>query len=122
MSQSSILQNPNFNISTENTSNDCKIEEKSEIESLGDNNSKNVSSPKQNQPILIDLTEKRFDEKSFSTLPNTSNQLKNQSVDRIESLKMEKNRLEEVMQQYSKNIYNMKVCTFKYRKFIVSND
>lgn len=110
ISQSSILEYSNCENLLEK-SNYKKIEEKVEVINLDSDipiKSK-VSSLLYNPPI-IDLTGDALNEKSStSSLTTPCKNSEKLSISDFKSLKMEKERLEEVLKRFTKNINNMKV-------------
>lgn len=118
ISQSSILENCNFDVPLE-VSNNQKIKKNIDVITLDDDyqTTPKVFSLKHN-PIIIDLTGDTHDKKS--SILSKTNILENSeklSIDKYKSLKMEKERLEEIMQRFTKNIDNMKVSSLKYILF-----
>lgn len=103
LSQSSILENSDFEIPLDE-SNEQQIEK---ITLGNDSPTTSKIFPPKNNPPIIDLTGNAFDKK-----PSKSNSFDNSqklTASDYKSLKMEKERLEEVMYQITKNIENMKV-------------
>lgn len=109
--QSSIIEIVNFekhktNINSNNNTSDVqKNKNINKIIDLTDNETKNdkIFSQKQYNPTIIDLTKNEFDEsKKDEILPVVNADL--------ESLTVEKIKIEELMKHYTKNIINMKVC------------
>lgn len=108
ISQSSILENSNFEEPLEK-SNNQKIEKNIEVITLDDDCPKPLSYPVLISPI-IDLTGDAFNEKSsISSIPTPCKNSEKLTISDFKSLKMEKERLEEVLKRFTKNIDNMKV-------------
>lgn len=110
ISQSSILENSSFEVLSDK-SNNQKIEKNIEVITLDDDSPKTstVSSSVYN-PQIIDLTGDAFNKESSVSLITASNKnLEKLTISDFKSLKMEKERLEDVLKRFTKNINNMKV-------------
>lgn len=127
ISQSSILENSNFGVHLDNSNfgvhleklNNQKIEKNIEVITLDDDspNTSQVSFPL--YPPIIDLTGDAFNKKSsISSLPTPSKNSEKLTVSDFKSLKMEKERLEEILKRFTKNINNMKVSLYKVFCFL----
>jgi len=112
ISQSSILECPNSEEIIIEQSSKIKKNKKiiETIDLVGDSPKTSKLYTKQQHNQTIDLTGENVDEKSSISSKNISNSdPKKMSNGDLQSLKMEKLRLEEILSRYTKNITNMKV-------------
>lgn len=108
LSQSSIIENSESKIPIENVSN---VQKNNEVIKLdGCIKTSKVIPPRQIHPTVIDLTGNEFNANTSGSLDGDSfDKSKNLTSNELESLRMEKRKLDEIILRYTKNIGILKV-------------